>query len=122
MKYYINITADTNDADYISEIGEISNEQLELIQPVIKAIKNFKSYKGKSKSGSDWDHGNNFPTGDCYRPDLGEKSAEEIYVESGIVTQEQFDAFMEFVPSNEYGIHTIESVDLFHVTEEHSLL
>jgi hypothetical protein len=122
MKYYINVTADTNDADYISEMNEISDEQLELIRPVIKAIKNFKPYKGKSRSGSDWNHENNFPTGDCYRLDLGEKDAEEIYVKSGIVTQEQFDVFMEFVPSNEYGIHTIESVHLYHVTEEENLL
>jgi hypothetical protein len=122
MKYYINITADTNDADYISEMSEITDEQLELIRPVITAIKNFKSYKGKSRRGSDWDHGNNFPTEECFRPGLGEKSAEQLYLESRLVTKEQFETFMEFVPSNEYGIHTIKSIQLLHVVEEHTLL
>jgi hypothetical protein len=122
MKYYINITADYNDGDYISEMNEISEETLELIRPVIEAIKGFNRYEVKTNSGSTWYHGNNFPTGECYRSDLGEISAKEFYVDSGLVTQEQFDAFRRLVPSSEYGIHTIESIDLFHVIEKHSLL
>jgi len=117
MKYYINIKADTNDGDYISEMSEISEEELELIRPVVESIKAFKPYKGKN-----WSHENNFPCGDCCREDLGQKEAEEYYVGGGLVTQEQFDAFMEFAPHGEYGIHTIESVEVFHVTEVHSLI
>jgi len=122
MHYYINIKADTNDADYISELNEITEEQLEKILPVIEAVKGFKQYEGKSRSGRDWTHHNNFPTGDCLREDLGEKSPEELYVETGLVTPEQLEAFYEVVPSNEDGIHTIESVKLLKVLEEQTLL
>ena len=122
MKYYINIIADTNDGDYISEMSEISEEELELIRPVVESIKAFKPYKGKSKRGGEWSHDNNFPFGDCCREDLGQKEAEEYYVGGELVTQEQFDAFMKFTPQVEGGIHTIESVEVFHVTEVHSLI
>jgi hypothetical protein len=117
MKYYINIKADTNDGDYISQMCEISEEELKLIRPVVESIKAFKPYKVKGLS-----HDNNFPCGDCCCKRLGQKEAEEYYVDGGLVTQEQFDAFMEFVPQGEYGIHTIESVEVFHVTEVHSLI
>jgi len=123
MHYYINITADTNDADYISELNEISEEQLEKILPVIEAIKGFQPYDGKLRhNGSSWRCFHNFPNGECLREDLGEKSPEELYVETGLVTQEQLEAFYEFIPSDEYGIHTIKHVKLLKVVEEQELL
>jgi hypothetical protein len=109
MKYYINITADYNDGDYISEMNEITQESLDFIRPVIKAIQEF-------------DGGNNFPTGECYRSELGELSARELYVDSGLVSQEQFDAFRKLTPSSEFGIHTIESIHLYEVLKETQLL
>ena len=42
MKKYIIITADTNDADYVTEKHEITDEQIESIQDMIRAIKNCK--------------------------------------------------------------------------------
>ena len=122
MKYYINIKADTNDADYISELNEISKEDLDAIRPLIKAIAEFKPYESDSKSGRPWTHRHNFPAGDCLREDLGEKSPEELYVHSGLATQEQLDLFYEFVPSDEYGIHTIESIEVLEVNKVENLL
>lgn len=121
MKYYINIKADTNDADYTSELNEISKEDLDAIRPLIKAISEFKPYKCDAK-GHSWTHRHNFPTGDCLRKDLGEKSPEELYVDSGLATQEQLDLFYEFVPSDEYGIHTIKSIEVLEVNNVENLL
>lgn len=99
-KKFIIIEADTNDADYVNEVSEITDKELETISPVIKAIKKFKSYKNKGRT-----HDNNFPTEDCCRRDLGEKDAVELY---GHI--EGFEDFLNICPSSEYGIHTIKSI------------
>ena len=64
----ITITVDENDADYHTSVSRISQEDLDKILPLIEAIKN-----------SDNNHGHNFPVGECFRKDLGEKSPEECY-------------------------------------------
>lgn len=108
------IIADYNDADYITNIQDITEKELNLIQPVIDAIKAFKPYKGKSE----WDHGNNYPSGDCCREDLGEKSAESMY---GHLTG--FEMFNDMVPRDEYyGLHTIKHITLLEVSKETKLL
>lgn len=112
MKKYILIEADTNDGDYIMEKNEITDETLELIMPVIQAIKDFKPYIGTRLDYKSL-HGNNFPTNDCCREDLGEKSAKELYGHL-----EGYDYFREMCPSSEYGIHTISDVTVLVVTEE----
>ena len=78
MKKKIIIIADCNDGDYITSIQDITEKELNIIQPIIDAIKAFKPYTGKSET-SEWTHGNNYPSGNCYREDLGEKSAEDLY-------------------------------------------
>ena len=113
MKIYIYIQADTNDADFISEKSVITEEEIALIMPVIVAIKNFKPYDNQE---------NNFPQGECCREDLGELSAEDYYVGKGIVTLKQFQKFENFCPSDEYGIHTIESVEIIYVKKENKLI
>lgn len=113
MQKYILIEADTNDADYISTFNPITDEEIELIKPIINAIKGFMPYVGISIRGSEWTHSNNFPTGECYRQDLGEKSAEELYGHL-----DNFDLFDNFVPYCEYGIHTIESIKIVTILEE----
>ena len=117
MQKFIRIVADQNDADYVSSMKPITDKQLELVTPMIKVLKNFKPYKGKvDKSirpgtGKDWTHEHNFCTGECLREDLGEKSPEQLYVESGLVSKDCFEQFDDLLPSCEGGIHTIKSVD-----------
>ena len=121
MKYFIKV--DTNDADYVSEMTEITQKELEEIRPVIEAIKSFKPYQGKRmSSGNYWTHENNFPDGECCREDLGEKTTDQLYVETGLVTEKQLDAFRDFLPEIEFGIHTIASITLYHVEKKQSLL
>jgi hypothetical protein len=96
MKKYIIIKADTNDADYVTEVSEITDEQIELIKPVIEAIKN----APKDKHG--WGH--NYETGEI----VDEDDAEELYGHlEGFKT---FDSFVPYGDSNYPGIHTIKSV------------
>ena len=119
MKKYIIIKADTNDADYVTSKKLITDEEIEQIKPVVKAIKKFKPYK---TNGCSWEHHHNFPAGDCLRDDLGELSPYELYVESGKVTKEQFELFEEYLPYGEYGLHTIESVEILEVENEIKLM
>lgn len=102
----ITITVDTNDGDYATEISEISEEDLETIKPLIAAIKKFKPYKTKSKSGYDLTHDHNYPYDECLREDMGEKSPRDVYK----FNTEVFDIFEDLVPCSEYGFHTIESI------------
>lgn len=79
-EWSIKIVADTNDADYVTEITEISDKTLEKIKPLIEAIKNFEPYNGKSESGLDWAHSHNYPCGEyAPREDLGELTPQEIF-------------------------------------------
>jgi hypothetical protein len=96
MKKYIIIEADTNDGDYVTEVSKITDEQIELIKPVIEAIKN----APKDKSG--WGH--NYET----REMVNNADAKKLYGHL-----EGFKTFNNFVPrgdDNYPGVHTIESV------------
>lgn len=116
---YIYVVADTNDADYISKLRKITEEEYQLILPVIQAIKDFKPYKAiEERYNSSWHHHHNYPTSDCCRDDLGEKSVEELY--GHLDGFELFD--YEFRPNDEYGIHTIETVEIFEVTNVETLI
>ncbi len=105
----IKITADPNDADYITEVSNISDEDLEKIRPLIAAIKAFKSYKVKV-NGMSWTHSHNYPWGEnSPRDDLGEKEPREIY--KGF-DEEVFQIFEDLIPHGEHGIHTIYSIEI----------
>ena len=110
------IKADTNDADYVTSQRVITDEQLEKIRPVVDAIKSFQPFKVK-KHGIDWNHHHNYPTGENCRTDLGEKSAIEMY---GKI--DGFKLFDSMCPTDEYGLHTIVSVDVLEIANETKLL
>ena len=107
MKKYIVITADTNDGDYITEKSEITDDQIEIIMPVIESIKKFTPYQGEWSPGLFTTHDHNFPYGECLREDMGEKSIYDIYGKS-----EGLELFETFIPYDEYGIHTITSAEI----------
>lgn len=121
MKKYLVITADTNDGDYVTEKHSVTDETIELLKPAIEAVKNFKPYKVHMHN-IDWNHSHNFPTGECCREDLGEKTPKEYYVDGGFMTEDQFLDFEEYVPYAEYGIHTITSIEILEVSEETKLI
>jgi len=103
------VKADTNDGDYITAVNEITEEEFYLISEVIDAIKQFKPYE-EIRFDISWKHESNYPIGECHRSDLGEKSVEEMYGHL-----KGFKLFNDkFVPYNEYGIHTIKSIELIN--------
>ena len=98
MTKYIYIEADINDGDYISEMKQITDEELETIKPVIEAVrKNQNRYE-------------NLDMSDKY-------DAEECYGHL-----EGFKTFNQFVPTGEYGIHTIERIIIYNVESLEELL
>lgn len=113
MNKYILIEADTNDGDYISKLTEIYDEELELIKPVIQAIKEFKPYIGNKPDYWNSLFRHNYPTSDCCRKNLGEKTTFEMYGHL-----EGFDLFGELIPYEEYGIHTIKSIKIIQILEK----
>jgi len=98
--WIIEVTADENDADYVTEISTISNEWLEKIKPVIAAIKK--------------NHGD-YPRGEIVGKN--EKSAEDIY---GHLPG--FQGFDALVPYGEYGIHSIDKIVIYPYIEKTRLL
>lgn len=112
MKKFIIIKADYN-GDYISEKTEITDEQLEKIKPVIEALKvrRKKLNEDRMKNWNQWRH--NWDT-----TEYADCEPHKMYVETGILTEEQVELFNEFVPSVEYGVHTIESIDIVYEGEK----
>ena len=100
---YIEIKADTNDADYVSAINEISDKDLEKIMPLIELIKKF-------DQAHEW--GYNYPRSEY----CTDQSAFAYYEENGI-TYKQFDLFSNYLPYHDPSIHSIEMIRIF-VTEE----
>ena len=114
MKKYIYVTADTNDADYISEKNEITDEEIELIKPVIKAIKDYTEDSSIKHQIWNW--------WVIYGSRKENPTPQQLYVDTGKCSKEAFDRFSELVPYNEGGVHTIESVEIMVVLEEIKLL
>jgi len=119
MKYEIAITVDTNDGDYTTEVSGISEKDLNIIKPLIQAIKEFKPYEGKYKYGKGkYMHNHNYPIGDCLRGDMGEKPPEELYEFDSKV----FELFEEYLPYSEYGIHTVDLITICPMQKKTKLL
>lgn len=115
--YELVVKADTNDADYVTEISKINENHLNELIPLFERVKEFKPYKGKSNHT----HYSNFPFGDgefIPRSDLGEKSAKELYG----YTDEEFDLICNYLPFGEYGIHTIESVEFYELPKKKTII
>ena len=66
-------------------------------------------------------HEHNFPFGETYpREEIGEKSAHEIYVDSGLCNEDQFEIFAELMPAG--NIHSITDVNILYISSEEKLL
>ncbi len=102
MKRYVIIKADTNDGDYVTSKNEITEELEKVIRKVCKVIKKDQSW-GTSEM-------------------LEEDNDPQRWVKKGKLTEEEVEIFSYLAPSGEYGIHTIESVEIIEVTKETVLL
>lgn len=98
-KLLLVIKADTNDADYIMSIKEITTDVLEKLKPIFKAI--------KDKDG-DWPHGQS-----------SDSTVRETYED--ILTENQIENFNSYCPYSN-GVHTIESIRVLTVVDEKTYL
>jgi hypothetical protein len=109
------VRGDSNDADFVTKITPVTQEQIDRYLPLIEAIKKFKSYTGKTDpkrhpgSTSEHRHEHNWPIGEygC-REDLGEKTITDLYGELAEEFNEQF------VPNGgdcaQYSLHDIVEI------------
>lgn len=100
---HVYVVVDTNDADYVGKIVEVSEKTLEHFKPLIEKIKNFQPY-----NNGGWRHNHNFPFGECLREDLGEKDPMELYD----LTEKEYEYFVDAfrLYGGEWGFHTIKSI------------
>lgn len=114
------IIADTNDGDYVTSNNEITDLELQVIKPVIDAIKSFKPYQGEWMPGQFTTHEHNFPFGDGMyvpRKDMGEKSSRDLYGHLG-----GYRDFERLCPYGDNGIHSIDSIKIIEVDQETVLI
>lgn len=98
-KYEITIVVDTNDGDYATQIGEISKKDLDMFRPLIDAIK----------------------ANNCEFETLEQQQTplHEVYPD---FTEAFIDKFSDFVPTGEYGSHSIESIEICPLVKKERLL
>ena len=93
MAKYIYIKVDTCDADYQASLNAITDEEIELIAPLIKSIMNTERH--------------NYDTRCIYDDDLYEKLQKEYQF-----SQEVHETFIDLCPSVEEGFHTVAEVKI----------
>lgn len=103
MKKYIIIKADTNDGDYITNQSIITDEKIEQLKTALSKIK-------------DSNYSLSWGTGDMLEED---NDPNILYPE---LTPAEFNLIENYIPHGEYGIHTIESIDILEVINEEKLL
>lgn len=118
-KLEMTVMVDTNDGDFETAITE---KDLKKIMPLIDAINKFKPYKWRDpKSSFDYEHthDHNYPFGEMFREDLGEKPVQKIY--KGI-NKKVFELFEEHCPQPGHGFHTIEYVTVYPIPKKEVLI
>jgi hypothetical protein len=108
MKKYVIITADYNDGDYVSEKTEVTDEQIEKLKNIINKIERIKVYGGGYANCFEWKTG-----------DQREKPLSQAHPELSL---EEIELIESLRPSAEYGIHTIEEIEILEVVNEYKLL
>ncbi len=109
MRNLLIITGDTNDADYISSEHWLSPEELETQLPLLQKVGTLLA----NRSGHNWG------TSEFARD---KETPTALYVETGLLTEEEYEEFDELVPYGEHGIHTISSIVLHKVVSTINLM
>lgn len=100
--YYLIIKADTNDADYVTSIKHIPASKIEDLRNIIFKVKK------ESDNSIDWR--------------TGDHAAEEVWEAHPELTVSECELLNDYIPYTEWGIHTIEDVQLFKVESVETLL
>lgn len=99
MQKYIIVKADTNDGDYTTKKTKITDTQIESLKPILEVIKT------KDSNWASRDQGD----------------IRSIYSEDEL-SNSQIDMMNLLIEHQEYGVHTIESVEILEVANEYRLL
>ena len=105
MKYLVIVTADTNDADYVqhSEVIDMSKpDGVEYLENVKKVSKMLTETAGKFET--------NWPAHESSDIGVFEQYSEYL-------SEDDLDTFHHtFVPSSEYGVHSIKEIQVMQVS------
>ncbi len=121
MQKYIVVKADEGNSDFICEVNPITDDEIEMIRPVIMALYERREvlHENLAKNWKKWRF--NWVT----NIDLIIKSKDDIsfmkpldYVEQGIFGEASMNVFAPFVPYGFKGVHSIISVDIFVLDEK----
>jgi hypothetical protein len=104
------IEGDCNDGDYISEMSEITQETLDLILPVIEAVKAYTEYHNWSNEYDNKSLEDKYPQL-CVRNEDYDPEDEDDYE---FVCGWALKMFSSLVPSSEYGVHSINKIEVYH--------
>ena len=112
-KLEIKIVADTNDADWVTEITEITEKDLAKVMPLIEAIK-------KSKA----EHGHNYNTRweDYEDDDDINEAVDCVKKQYPKISSKIHDLFYDHCPRPANGFHTIESIVVYPIPKKKVLL
>lgn len=108
MTKLLMVKCDVNDADYVHNIEEIDDTDLEIIKSVVAKISKFRPYKSK------YTHHHNFPQDP--RTDMGEKTIQQLYdftPEENNVVCNYFGYGFDGMPA-----HTLHTVQIIEIKEE----
>lgn len=120
---YIEIEADTNDADYITRRETITQEEIEILRPALEAVSKFKN--PRPGSSHNWPTGDRERKGESLLDFYGTEEEKELYGDMRayeylpILENRDPDSLLhsifrldEYVPYGEYGVHTIENIQI----------
>ncbi len=93
LKYQLIVVADTNDADYVTQMTDVSLETVEELRPLLSAI---------AKNDGQW----------CTSEYENIEYSGPIAVYGKEFTEELVEKFNGMVPYGENGVHTIETIKL----------
>jgi len=103
-EYKVEVIVDTNDADYVTEVYNVSKEKLDELKGIIDKIKPlFRNPKN---------------------PGIEEYDDSELrqYYGPPLLTEEELDILLDFIPVPEPGYSQLEGIKFYKIIEEEELL
>lgn len=114
---FLKIQASIKDGVSLVKISPIKTKVFNSFKLFLEALRNFQPYEVNGVIFK-----NNFPFGESCQVDLGEKTTEQLYVDTKIISPEAFEIFVQtYMPHDEYGVFQIESVEVFSVSKLHKI-
>lgn len=102
MTKYLTIRADTNDADYVTEETEIEGWVEENLETILKVGREVMRFSKENPYKHNWEDINH--SGVC------------LAQYKDVLEEEELEVFREVCPCGDYGIHTIESIEVREIT------